>query len=89
MINQNKNFKYLLNPYYQLSCWVLYRTYDPQLGEKMLSLILALKELLLKFDVINKQRFKEDFDNWSPYNIWMDIVISQYKYLNKIKYLHS
>ena len=66
---------------------MLYRTYDPQLGEKMLSLILALKELLLKFDVINKQRFKEDFDNWSPYNIWMDIVISQYinNYIDKLR----
>lgn len=78
--NIQNEYKYLLNPYYQLACWTLYRTCDVEMGEKLKALLLELKTLLLKFDEINKQKFKEDFDNWSPYNIWMDIGVS--KYLN-------
>lgn len=79
--------RYLINPYLQLSAWMLYRIYDPQMGEKMLTKLLGLKEFLIKLDSINKQRFKENFDNWTPYNVWVDIIISQHinKYIDKLK----
>ena len=69
--------RYLINPYFQLSCYVMYRAYDIQQGEKMLKLTRELKELALKFDAMNKQTYRENYDNWSMYNVWLDIVVSQ------------
>ena len=69
--------RYLINPYFQLSCYVMYRAYDIQQGEKMLKLTRELKELALKFDAMNKQTYRENYDHWSMYNVWLDIVVSQ------------
>ncbi|WP_228134745.1 hypothetical protein [Acinetobacter gerneri] len=55
----------------------MYRAYDIQQGEKMLKLTRELKELALKFDAMNKQTYRENYDHWSMYNVWLDIVVSQ------------
>lgn len=69
--------RYLLNPYFQLSCYVMYRAYDIQQGEKMLKLTRELKGLALKFDAMNKQTYRKNYDHWSMYNVWLNIVVSQ------------
>ncbi|ENV35530.1 hypothetical protein [Acinetobacter gerneri] len=81
------NDKYLLNPYFQLTSWLLYKMYDAESGERLKNLLIELKELLLSFDKVNKTHFNENFDNWSPYNIWMDIAISKYinPYIDTLK----
>lgn len=73
-----QEFRYLQNPYFQLNCWLQYRAQDPLVGEEVLKLVIELKELCLKFDAMNKQRFKESFNTWHPYNVWVDVIVSEY-----------
>ncbi|EPR81156.1 hypothetical protein L289_3981 [Acinetobacter gerneri DSM 14967 = CIP 107464 = MTCC 9824] len=43
-----------------------------------MQLVIELKEKALEFDAINKQKHRENFDNWSFYNVWLDVVVSQF-----------
>ncbi|MBE9589318.1 hypothetical protein [Moraxella sp. K1630] len=79
--------QFLLNPYQQITCWSVCRCFDWQIGEQMLNLLLQLKEVALRMDGINKQRLGVSFDNWNPYNVWMDIVVSTYlnRYIDQLR----
>ncbi|MBE9591693.1 MULTISPECIES: hypothetical protein [Moraxella] len=79
--------QFLLNPYQQITCWSVCRCFDWQIGEQMLNLLLQLKEVALRMDGINKQRLRVSFDNWNPYNVWMDIVVSTYlnRYIDQLR----
>lgn len=83
MINPNtqnnyQNYPYLLNPYQQLTCWLMYRLSEVETGERLRAALLDLKTLMLAFDKSNKEKHSFSLDNWSPYNIWMDIAVSEY-----------